>query len=125
VIRLILLVLIVFAAWQAKLHYPKLLHRERVQELIVENRGDVPLERLRIRIGDRTLVREVIAPGAKTTFTFNVLRDSRFDVQWIWADRIADYTCTVGHATVGQVARHTIRIAREKEVFHDAIDLPS
>lgn len=123
--RLVLLVLLGFAAWQARIHYPTLLDHKRSQELVVENRSDVPLERLRIRVGGRTYVREVIAPGDRTTFSFDVPRESRFEVQWIWADRASDYSATVGRATEHQVARHTIRIAREHEVFHDAIDLPS
>jgi len=121
-IRLILFALLVFAAWQAKLHYSTLFEREPTQRLVVENRGDAPIERLRVTVAGRTMVRESVAPGASTTFNFSPHRESKFRVVWIWADRTTDYEWTGGYASPNKTSDHTIRIAREHEVFHDAIN---
>src|SRR3989442_424611 len=109
--KLLILALIGFAAWQAKLHYHELFHPLPSHEAVVVNSSGTGIERLRVKIGDQTFVKDKLAAGDRAVFPFRVSRDASFGVTWQWADRNDEKSWTGGMVPRGpMVQRHIITI---------------
>ena len=79
--RLLLLALIVFAAWYGWHHYAELRETGSNQVIAVNHTGRT-IERLRISVGDRTVVVESLADGAQAKQPFKCERDGAFSLVW-------------------------------------------
>jgi hypothetical protein len=119
--KLLVLVLLGLAAWQAWKHYPELLHRAPSHEAVVENRSGRAIERLRLNIGGRTFVKEVLGSGETATFPFRVSRDASFRLTWDWRDAQGEMSWRGGFVPRGPlVQRHVITIEPSGGVIYRA-----
>ena len=101
--RLVLLVLIGFAAWYGWHHYGGL-NRGPANEAVIENIADKPMFRVRLTADGQTQVREVIQPGDKAVLPFRVGRDSAFELHWEWRHG-SEMRWTGGLVTAGPVTQ--------------------
>lgn len=105
--KLVILAIVVVAAWTAWKRYPELMERTPSHEAVIENRADDAIVSLRLTVGGKTMVKEELATGAKATFPFRVDRDSDFRLLWEWKSRQGESHWTGGYVTAGPiVARH-------------------
>ena len=79
--RLLFLALIVFAAWYGWHHYAEL-RRPGAHEVIAVNHTGRVIERLRITVGDQTVVVESLNDGAQAKQPFRCDRDGPFQLTW-------------------------------------------
>ena len=79
--RLLLLALIAFAAWYGWHHYAELRQTGSNQVIAVNHTGRT-IERLRISVGDQTVVVESLADGAQAKQPFKCDRDGSFQLVW-------------------------------------------
>ena len=123
--RLIILVLFALAAWQASIHYPKLLHRERQNEVVIRNEGRNSIERLRLIVGRETHVREVLAAGASVTFRLDVARDTRMELVWFGPNKALESQWLGPAIHQGpSLERHTLLMYDDGRVNHRSEYLP-
>lgn len=109
--RLFVILLFAFAAWYGWNHKEDLLHRPPANEAIVQNRSGFALERVRLSMGDQTLVAEVIESGQDARFKFRVSHDSDFKLVWQVRRRYGDRTWQGGLVTAGPLLqRHTFTL---------------
>jgi len=79
--RFLMFALIVFAAWYGWHHYSELRETGSSQVIAVNHTGGV-IERLRISVGDRTVVVESLSNGATAKQPFKCDRDGSFKLVW-------------------------------------------
>ena len=122
--KLLILALIAFAAWQAKLHYRELLHRRPAHEAMVENSSGRTIERLRLTVGGQTFVKESLEGGERAVFHFNVNRDASFKLTWEWKGAVEENNWSGGMVPRGpMVQRHTMSIEDDGGVVYTAQNL--
>ena len=80
--RLLLLILIAFAAWYGFKHYKGLLEHAPSHEAVIENHASTGLERVRLVVDGQSFVKETIASGDKAVFPFRVNNDATFELTW-------------------------------------------
>src|SRR2546425_9594010 len=109
--KLLILAVIAFAVWQAKLHYGDLLHRRASHEAVVENGSGRNIERLRLNIGGQIFVKERLPSGEQAVFHFNVNRDASFHMTWQWENSMEEKSWNGGMVYRGpMVQRHLMNI---------------
>ena len=117
--RLIVFLLFAAAVWYGWKHYPEILHKRASHEAVIENQTNGDLERIRLKIGDQTLVREKLAAGERATFPFRVNQDATFELTW--STREGDRTWSGGMVPAGpMVQRHEFVIDTEGQVLYRA-----
>jgi len=79
--RYLLFALIVFAAWYGWHHYTELRQAGSNQVIAVNHTGRT-IERLRITVGNQTVVVESLADGAQAKQPFKCDRDGPFQLLW-------------------------------------------
>ena len=79
--RLLMIALIVFAAWYGWHHYTELRQTGSNQVIAVNHTGRT-IERLRISVGAQTVVVESLADGAQAKQPFKCDRDGSFQLVW-------------------------------------------
>ena len=122
--KLLVLVIIGFAVWQAKLHYGDLLHRKQSHEAVIDNRSGRTIVKMRITVGGQTLVKEEIASGEKATLPFNVNQDSAFHLDWEWKDSVEEKSWGGGMVPKGpMVQRHVFQILDDGAVLYNVENL--
>jgi len=119
--RLIILLLLALAAWQAYIHYPSLLERHRQNEVVIRNDGDLAINRLRVVAGGKTFVKEVLVPGASVTYKVDDDVELRLRLVWYPANKPNESTWT-GPTIMpgGGVERHTIIMYDNSKVVHQS-----
>lgn len=80
--RLIIILLVALAAWQASIHYHTLFESRATNEIVVRNEGSNSVNRLRVIAGSQTFVREVLGPGQSATFKANASHKYRLRLVW-------------------------------------------
>jgi len=117
--RLIIFALLVLAGWYGWTHYREILQKRPSHEAVVENMGDSPIERLRIKVDGQTLVKELIPPNDKVALPFLVNHESSFDLEW--KQGANDMHWTGGLVTLGpMVQRHIFSVNDNGEVMYRA-----
>jgi hypothetical protein len=101
--NLILLIVIVLAAWVAWHHWPELLHKMPHDEVEIRNTGSADILRLRLRVGGQSFVKETLAAGGSTVFRFPVAEDSDFDLTWQYGDRPGELHWSGGQVVKGPI----------------------
>jgi len=117
--KLLLLTLVILAAWTAWKQVPRILERPPEHELVVENQSHEAIERLRIMVGSQTFVKELLGSGEDASFTVRVHRDQRFEMTWQWASSNVETVWQGGHITQGPIAqRHVLSVLEGGGVIH-------
>ena len=123
--KLLVLVVLAFAAWQAWKHYPELTQHTPSNEAVVKNQSGHGIERLRLSVGGQTFVKEVLANGESTTFPFRVNNDASFQMTWNWADAVPELSWSGGSVSKGpMVQRHQLTITPGGGVMVEATEIP-
>lgn len=122
--RLILLILLGLAAWQAYIHYPTLFERHARNEVVIRNEGDFAINRLRLIAGRQTFVKEVLVPGASVTWRVSDDSDVRLKLVWFPANKPNESTWTGPEIMPGGgVERHTLLMYNDSRVTHQSEQL--
>lgn len=119
--RLIVLLLLAVAAWQAYIHYPSLFERNPQNEVVIRNEGDLAIDRLRLVVGGETHVREVLVPGASVTFKLDDTREVRLKLVWFGEKKSLESEWT-GPTLLpdGKAERHTLSVRDNGRVSHQS-----
>ena len=119
--KLIVLIILVAAAWYGWKHYPELLNRQPSHEAVVENASGTTLIRVRVSVGGQTFVKEELADGEKVTFPFKIKDDATFDLVWQWQARAGESSWHGGMVPRGpMVQRHVMSIDGDGQVMYHA-----
>jgi len=117
--RLFLLLLFAAAIWFGWKQYPKLVERRPSHDAVIENQSGRDLERIRLKIGDQTLVKETLADGERATLPFRVNEDATF--QLTWKSGPAENSWSGGMVPAGpMVQRHVFLIDADGQVLYRA-----
>jgi hypothetical protein len=100
--RLLFLALVVFAAWYGYHHY-KELRQEGSHQVIAINHTGHPMERLRISVGNETVVMETLENGATAKQSFKSDHDGSFQLTWKLSDAMGDRAWTGGTFSHGPI----------------------
>jgi hypothetical protein len=123
--KLILLVILGIAIWQAKLHYGDLLHREPSHEAVVKNESGILMERIRVIVGGQTLVKEELPSGESATLPFRIAHDASFALNWQWGNN-DERTWSGGRVIHGpMVQRHIMTVGKSGGVVYTEEDIPA
>jgi hypothetical protein len=108
--KLLVLVVVAFAAWFGWKHWSELREAPR-DEAIVSNESGRDMQRVRLGVGDQTFVRESIADGEKASFPFHVTGDGTFTLRWQFQREDVDKSWSGGTVTAGPIrTRHVIQV---------------
>jgi hypothetical protein len=119
--KLILLIVVIAAAWYGWKMYPNLASRRPGHEAVVENASGGTLERLSLGIGTQSFGKETLADGEKWVQPFKVNSDVQFTLHWENAGKVGTQSWTGGQVTAGpMLQRHTFKIEEENQVVYSA-----
>jgi hypothetical protein len=120
-LRLIILILIVLAAWYGWHHYGDVLNPKPKHDVVIENRSGKVMERVRLTIGGQGFVRESLANEENATFGFRVDDDATFELVWKWAMDDVEHRWTGGNVFKGPlVQRHHILVDADGGITYHA-----
>lgn len=85
--RLLFLVILAGAGWYGWQHRDVLFAPNTDSEAVLVNEGTRAMLRVRLTVGGRTHVREVVEPGARASIPFAIERRSDFRLRWEWRGR--------------------------------------
>ena len=109
--RLVILVLLGIAGWYGWKHYDQVLHPRPHHMAVVRNDCGQKLVRVRLTVGHRTFVKEVLPTGESATFPFIVDADSPFELAWEYDGQASEGHWSGGLVAKGPlVARHTLTL---------------
>ena len=115
--RLFLLLLLGVAIWYGWTQYPKLAERRPSHEAVIDNQSGAPIERVRLRIGSQTLVKESIPNGERAVLPFRVNEDATFTLEW--GSPGGDRSWSGGMVPAGpMVQRHVFLIDPDNQVLY-------
>jgi hypothetical protein len=118
--RLLVFLLLAVAVWYGWKQYPKLVERRPSHEAVVDNQTGVDLERIRIRVGGQTLVKEKLAIGERAVLPFRVNEDATFELTWGLPGGV-ERSWSGGMVPAGpMVQRHEFVIDAESQVLYRA-----
>ncbi len=116
--KLVIFALIVFAGWTAWKKYPTLFERQPKHDAVIENASDQIIVRVRLLVGNQTLVKESIAPGQSETLSFAVTRDAPLGLEWQLRDG-SEHSWSKGSVSAGPLLEiHTIRVEGPDRVIY-------
>lgn len=117
--RLILIILLAAAIWYGWKQYPKMMERRPAHEAVIDNQTGADIERVRLKIGDQTLVKETIPNGQRAVLPFRVNQDATFSL--VWSTRNGEFTWSGGMVPAGpMVQRHEFLIDPDGQVLYRA-----
>jgi hypothetical protein len=117
--RFIVILLLAVAVWYGWKQYPKLVERRPSHEAVIENQTGTDLERIRLRVGGQTLVKEKLAAGERAVLPFRVNQDATFVLTWQVGP--AERSWSGGMVPAGpMVQRHEFVIDEENQVLYRA-----
>lgn len=117
--KLLVLVLVVAAAWYGWKNYPSLVERRPSHEAVIENATGIAIIRVRLTVDGQTFVKEELADGAKAVFPFRVNNDASFNLTWEWDGRPGENAWSGGMVPKGpMVQRHVMTIDSEAGVLY-------
>jgi hypothetical protein len=120
-LRLIIIALVVFAAWYGWSHYGDLLNPKPKHDVIIENRSGRTMERVRLTIGGQGFVKESLGNEENGTFAFRIDNDSVFELVWNFANDQVEHRWTGGNVFQGpMVQRHHILVDPDGGVTYHA-----
>jgi hypothetical protein len=117
--RIFLLLLFAAAIWYGWKQYPKLMERRPTHDAVIDNESGGDIERIRLKVGGQTLVKEALANGEKATLPFRVNQDATFDLTW--STRAGEFNWSGGMVPAGpMVQRHEFLIDADGQVLYRA-----
>ena len=117
--RLVVLALLAFAIWYGWKHYPELMHRRPSHEAVIDNQTGGEIDRIRLKVGNQTLVAEKLPNDEKAVLPFRVDHDATFELTW--EDRGGERSWSGGMVPAGpMVQRHQFMIDSEGQVLYHA-----
>jgi len=120
-IRFVILVLIVVAAWYGWKHYGDVLTKRPGHEAVIENRTGLEMTRVRLTVDGKTYVRESIPDGQNASIPFRVDNDASFTLVWQYGDRIGERNWSGGMVPRGPMTqRHIMTVDEESNVMYRA-----
>ncbi len=100
--RLLLLVLVVAAAWYGSKNF-RSLSPTKSHDLVLLNQSGRAIERVRISVADQTVVVEVLEDGATARVPFIAQRDGPFRLLWSSRGMLGEREWSGGNFTRGPV----------------------
>jgi len=86
---------------------------------VIDNESGADVERIRLKVGAQTLVKETLATGERAILPFRVNQDATFELTW--NSRGGEYTWSGGMVPAGpMVQRHTFLIDADGQVLYRA-----
>ncbi len=82
--RLLFLAVFAAVAWYGWQHRGLLFKGDTDSEAVLVNGGTRDMLRVRLTVDGKTYVRDVLAQGARTSFSMPVARTSDFRLRWEW-----------------------------------------
>ena len=123
--QLLFVALIAFAAWYGYHHYKELRQAGSQQVIAVNHTGHV-MERLRISVGDQTVVVESLENGATAKQPFKYDHDGQFQLTWQLHDVMGDRAWTGGNFAHGPILlAHTFDFREGDGVIYSTQKLAS
>ncbi len=117
--RLFVILLLAVAVWYGWKQYPKLAERRAAHDAVIENQTSREIERIRLKVGDQTLVREKLGPSETATLPFRVNQDASFTLTW--QSHGAELSWSGGMVPAGpMVQRHEFVIDPDEQVLYRA-----
>jgi len=117
--RFFLLLLLAVAIWYGWKQYPKMAERRPAHEAVIENQSGADIERIRLKVGSQTLVKETLGNGERAVLPFRVNQDATFELTW--ATRAGEFTWSGGMVPAGpMVQRHEFLIDADGQVLYRA-----
>jgi hypothetical protein len=117
--RIFIIILLAAAIWYGWKQYPKMAERRPAHEAVIENQTGAEIERVRLKIGDQTLVKESIANGERVVIPFRVNQDATFSL--VWNTRNGESNWSGGMVPAGpMVQRHEFVIDADGQVMYRA-----
>jgi len=124
--KLLLLALIVAAAWYGWKHYPELANRQPGHKAVIINQTGRNMQRVRLIVDGQTLVKEELNDGDQAEFRFRVANDSDFQLFWQWADAPGESRWRGGSVPRGpMVQKHTFTVDSANEVVYQTSPIAS
>lgn len=119
--KLILLVLVVAAAWYGWKRYPEIVNRQPGHTATVINQTGRDMQRVRLVVDGQTFVSETLRNDAETRFEFKVANDSEFELVWQWVDAAGEFRWRGGRVPRGpMVQQHLFTVQGVNEVIYQA-----
>ncbi len=120
--RLLLLLLLVVAAWYGWKHRDEILHRGGTHEAVVENATGREMTRVRLSVGGQDFVKESIPDEGRASFPFHGTGDDQtFRLTWSHGEGTGDRTWTGGLVSRGPLLqRHVMKVDGEDAVIYEA-----
>jgi hypothetical protein len=118
--KLIVLVLVVFVVWYGWKHYPQLFERRPSHEVVIRNRSDTGMIRVRVTVDGQTFVRDELPNGQDAAFPFRVANDASFQLVWQWSGREGEQQWSGGMVPRGpMVQRHIMTVDGDGGVVYE------
>lgn len=119
--RLFLILILAAAIWYGWKQYPKMVERRPAHEAVIENQTGGDIDRIRLKVGDQTLVKETLANGERAVLPFRVNQDAAFSLAW--NTRAGELNWSGGMVPAGpMVQRHEFLIDHESQVLYRAVN---
>lgn len=120
-IRFIVLVLIVIAAWFAWKHKDDVFQKLPSHDAVIENRTGHEMVRVRLNVDGQGFARESIPDEGSATIPFRVSNDSPFQLLWEYSDSQGEHQWSGGLAPRGPMTqRHIFTVDGESPVIYRA-----
>lgn len=119
--KLLLLAIVVAAAWYGWKHYPDIVNPQPGHVAVVMNQTGRDMERVRLVVDGQTFVSETLADGAEAEFKFRVANDSEFQIVWQWSNAPGEFQWRGGRVPRGpMVQRHVFTVHGVNEIVYQA-----
>jgi hypothetical protein len=118
--KFVILVIVALVAWYGWKHYPQLVERRPAHEVVIRNRSDMGMERVRVTVDGQTFVRGDLPNGQDAVFPFRVANDASFQLVWQWSGREGEQSWSGGMVPRGpMVQRHIMTVDGDGGVVYE------
>ena len=119
--RIVFILLIALAAWYGWKKWPELSRKSPSHEAVIQNASGMTMERIRLTVDGRTLVKEELPNEASATLPFKVAHDANIQLEWRWKEKLGELAWRGGQVPRGpMVQRHFLQVDADGGVVYTA-----